>query len=153
MSFTKLQDADTVPPVKLGPWVSWRNTAVAESPEDSAFTKAAKWRIVVPHNIPADLSEIFLEANYYGDVAPLYSGGRLLDDNFYNGLPWEVGLKRFSGELKRDSLELDILPLRKDAPTFLEKGYWPEFPESGQVAELKSLTLVPEYELSIDKRR
>ncbi len=151
LDLRKIQNAGHVPPVKLGPPVSWRkNSRVAEAPTDSAFAKAAKWQVTVPDSFPAELSELFIDAKYYGDVARLYSHGRLLDDNFYNGMPWKVGLKRFSSELKSGPLQLDILPLRKDAPIFLEKGRWPRFPKSGQVAELKSLTLVPEYRLSID---
>lgn len=153
LSFTRVQDAGHVPPVKLGPPVSWRKNAVAESPEDSAFAKAAKWRVAVPHNLPADLSEVFLQVKYAGDIARLYSDDRLLDDDFYNGVPWMIGLDRFKTKLKAGTLKLDILPLRKDAPIFLEKGCWPEFPKNGQVAELKSLTLIPEYQLSIDTGR
>lgn len=151
MTFKKTRDAGLVPPVKLGPWVSWRkNHRVAEAPPDSEYALAAKWQVTLPRIIPPDMNEVFLEARYYGDVARLYSDGRLLEDNFYNGLPWEVGLKRFSQALNAGPLELYILPLRKDAPIFLEKGKWPDFPKSGQVAKLKSLKLVPEYQLIVD---
>ena len=88
--------------------------------------------------------------NYTGDVARLYSNGRLLADDFFSGPSWEVGLDRFREELKAGPLEVDILPLRKDAPIFLEKRYWPPFSQGEQAAELQSLTLIPEYQLSID---
>ena len=48
------------------------------------------------------------------------------------------------------SLRLQILPLRSDAPLFIEKEYWPAFPQSGQVDELKLLKLNPEYQLIVD---
>lgn len=151
VTFKKTRDAGLVPPVRLGPWVSWRkNHRVAEAPADSEYALAAKWRLILPHSFASDMSEVFLDVRYYGDVARLYSRGVLLEDNFYNGLPWEVGLRRFGKELMEGPLELYILPLRKDAPIFLEKGEWPQFPKSGQTAELKSLTLVPEYQLILN---
>ena len=85
-----------------------------------------------------------------GDVARLSAGGKLLEDDFYNGLRWRVGLKRFDGDRAGKSLRLQILPLRSDAPLFIEKKYWPAFPQSGQVDELKLLKLNPEYQLIVD---
>ncbi|OYV98803.1 MAG: hypothetical protein B7X11_05825, partial [Acidobacteria bacterium 37-65-4] len=66
LTYTRIQDAGKVPPVKMGPWIAWRNTAVAEAPGDSAFADAAKWMVTVPDEFPSDLSELFLEAKYYG---------------------------------------------------------------------------------------
>jgi hypothetical protein len=146
----KVKDAGHAPEVKLGPSVSWRKNAVAQAPDDIDFLKAAEWNVSVPLSFSSDLSEVFLKMKYVGDVARLYSNGKLLDDNFYTGLPWSVGLDRFRKELKAGPLSLEILPLRKDAPIFVETRYWPLFPKSGQAAELRSLTLEPEYQLSIN---
>ena len=74
----------------------------------------------------------------------------MLEDDFYNGLPWRIGLRRFDDERAEESLKLQILPLRSDAPIFLEKKYLPVFPKSGQADELKMLKLVPEYQLTVD---
>jgi hypothetical protein len=150
LRFTKLQEAGPAGAVKLGPPVSWRQNTVAEVPEDSAFANAAKWQVSVPQNLPTDLGEIYLEVKYVGDVARLYSHGRLLADDFFSGLSWEVGLDRFRKELQAGPLELDILPLRRDAPIFLERRFRPQFSQSGQVAKLHSMALIPEYQLSID---
>ncbi|HEY5212124.1 MAG TPA: hypothetical protein VIJ38_03790 [Acidobacteriaceae bacterium] len=51
--------------------------------------------------------------NNDGDIARISSRGKLLDDNFYDGTPWTIGLKRFlkSGAVK--TLHLAIVPLRK----------------------------------------
>ena len=74
----------------------------------------------------------------------------MLADDFFSGLSWEVGLDRFRKELQAGPLELDILPLRRDAPIFLERRFRPQFSQSGQVAKLHSMALIPEYQLSID---
>ena len=152
MSFRRVREASAVPPVASGPTFSWRKNAVALAPSEDAFQKAAEWKITLPKHFPESLGEVFLDVSYVGDVARISSGGKLLEDDFYNGLPWRIGLKRFAGELASDSLQLEILPLRQDAPIYLEKKYLPVFPKSGQVDELKTLKLVPEYQLTVDSR-
>jgi len=95
------------------------------------------------------LSNIFLAIDYAGDVARLYSGDELLDDDFFTGTPWRVGLRRMSSALARGPLELRVLPLRSDAPIFLQ-GVRPRFSASGQVSQVRAITVLPEYELVID---
>jgi hypothetical protein len=96
------------------------------------------------------LSDLYLSIKYTGDVARLSSGGRLLDDNFYNGKPWTISLRRFLALQGASTFELSILPLRKDAPVYLETATPPEFATNGQAIKLESVTLVPEYQLEID---
>lgn len=150
VSYRVVHAAGAATPVASGPTFSWRKNGVALAPTDAAFEKAAEWTITLPKHFPAGLSEVYLDVSYVGDVARLSAGGKLLEDNFYNGLPWRIGLSRFQNEIVADPLRLQILPLRSDAPIFLEKKYWPEFPRSGQVDELKMLKLVPEYQLTVD---
>jgi beta-galactosidase len=152
VSFRQVREASVVPPVASGPAFSWRKNTVALAPTEDAFHQAAEWKITVPKHFPESRGEVFLDVSYVGDIARLSSGGKLLEDDFYNGLPWRIGLKRFAGELAADSLRLEILPLRQDAPIYLEKKYWPVFPKSGQVDELRTLKLVPEYQLTVDSR-
>jgi len=61
----------------------------------------------------------------------------------------QIGLRRFRESIDKTGLELQILPMRKDAPIFLEDQYRMP-PGDGQVGDLKGLTLVPEYQLTID---
>ncbi len=139
--------AAPVPPVPLFNAVSWRHVAIALAPSDSAFASAAVWRLRVPPRASLGSGDV-LEIRYEGDVARLSSRGELLDDNFYDGLPWRIGLARFASELRRGPLELRILPLRSDAPIYLEPDYRPkDFPASGQIARLVSARLLPRYEL------
>jgi hypothetical protein len=145
-----LQPAADVPPVKLGPTFSWRKHGVAQAPPDSELPQAAKWAITVAPADMSHLSELFLEIKYQGDVARLYSNHRLLTDDFYNGLTWFIGLRRFLDPENAGKFELHILPLRKDAPIYQEFPSPPEFSANGQVDRLDSIRLVPEYELVID---
>lgn len=122
------------------------------APPDSAFDGAAKWQISVSRKQPddANVSNLFIEVNYAGDVARLSAKERLLADNFYNGLPWSVGLRRFSDVIKEGPLELSILPLSGDAPIFLEKRFRPSFGNSRQLVDLKGVTLSAQYQFRVE---
>ena len=150
LNFQQTQDASPAPPVQLGPPLSWRPQGVAMAPDDSAFKHAAKWQLTVHGNFDQPyLSNLFLLVHYKGDVARLTSGEKLLDDNFYNGTKWTIGLLRFEDALHHGPLTLSILPLRQDAPIFLEKQAWPDFGTSNQAIDLKSITVAPEYRFTI----
>lgn len=145
----KVQAAGPTPPVRMGPFLQWRHTAVAEAPGDADFAHAAEWRLTFPNGTLKNVSDIFMDVDYIGDVARLYEGARLLDDNFYNGTRWEVGLKRYAPEVFTDGLELKIIPLRKDAPIYIPKAAWPDFRGRPDLLKLLSITVVPEYEATL----
>jgi beta-galactosidase len=149
LTVRKLQPAGVTPPIKLGPALDWRPVGVAQAPAAGNLPQAARWSINVPPGSMDGLNELFLEVNYQGDLARMYADHRLLTDNFFNGLPWSVGLSRFLDARGSGNFELDVLPLRKDAPVYFEIPGRLEFPASGQVANLQSTKLVPEYQLQI----
>jgi hypothetical protein len=130
-------------PVKIG-------GDVALPPPAGAWERAARWRISIPALTAPQVAAVFLRFKYTGDTARLYSGRRLVTDDFYRGAPWEIGIWR-TGEINQ-SLELDlrVLPLRKDAPIHLPAGAWPAFPASGEVADLQSVTAILEYQAVLD---
>ena len=147
---TVIQKAVEVPPVKIGPSFDWRPHGVAQAPGPEDFTQAARWNFIVPAGAANGLSELYLEVNYQGDVARLSDERRLLTDNFYNGQPWTIGLKRFLNTQESGNFEVSILPLRKDAPVYLETRNPTQFEANGQIGQLGSIQLVPEYKLEID---
>ena len=154
VSVSSIRPAGETPPIRMGPYVDWRHGRVVLEPPDAAFEQAAKWSLALQSPLPAGRNECFLIVDYVGDMARLYSGPRLLEDNFFDGEPWTIGLRRFAAAAASGPLELDILPLRTDAPIFLEKGMRPP-PSATPVAALRSVTIVPQYEVSIaaDTRR
>jgi hypothetical protein len=93
------------------------------------------------------LSDIYLRIRYAGDVARLSRDGRLLDDDFYNGRPWEIGLKRFLPESFGKKLEFSILPLPRSAPIYLDARAWEPIDPAGQTAKVLRVELLPEYEV------
>jgi len=141
----KIRAAAPSAPVRRGQY-----NAIA--PTDSDFDKAAAWRIQLPADATDGLSDVFLEIDYVGDVGRLYAGPRLLDDDFYKGTPWEIGMKRFAAESVGKDLELKIMPLRKDAPIYIPASGWPVFPPSGEVADVSGIHALPEYEVRVDMK-
>ncbi len=146
------QDAGTAPPVKLGPSQSWRALGVAQAPGADKLPQAAKWSIAVSGGPLKGLSEIFLDVNYQGDVARLWADHRILDDDFYNGQTWMIGLKRFLPPQAPWTFQLSILALRRDAPVYLELANPPQFAPDGQIDKLDGIRLIPEYQLEITTR-
>jgi hypothetical protein len=142
--------AGEVPPVKTGPQASWRKQPVAQAPPEAQLPSAAQWHITIPANALDGLADLFLEVNYQGDVARFSSGGQLLYDDFFNGETWSIGLKDFLNPGKESAFDLSVLPLRKDAPFFLESAKPIRYAENGQACSLDGVRLVPDYELVLD---
>jgi beta-galactosidase len=112
---------------------------------------AGQWAISAPANLQSStISNIFLKIDYAGDVARLSADGKLLDDNFNNGMPWTIGLRRFIAKIGSGPLELSILPLRKDAPIFIERRLRASFDDKSQIVDLKDATLIPQYRFQMD---
>jgi beta-galactosidase len=160
---TQTKPAGVAPRVERANPAGWRKQPVAVAPTDATMQNvAAQWSITLPKDALAGTEDVFLEIHYEGDVGRLYAGGAVqntatagpssagtspIDDNFYNGEPWVIGLKRFVTRLD-SPLELQVLPLRDDAPVYFDSGYKPQFTGS-QVVALASVTAVPEYEVVV----
>ena len=145
--------ATTVPPVHLGPPLPWRPIGVAQAPDDQAWTSTAGiWKLhLSPGQIPSSVSDIFLRVRYVGDQGRLIDpNGALLEDNFWNGEPWTIGLRRFAtpdGALP--SMTLQMLPIRADAPVYLSDEARSALPSSGQKLVVEGVEALPEYQLRI----
>ncbi|WP_158820703.1 beta-galactosidase [Granulicella sp. S156] len=150
---TKVQEAKPREPWTLGPKLSWRPNALPIKPEVSEFAGAATWRIEVPP-VPAgaEVSDVWLKIDYQGDEARLSEGKRLIDDDFWNGLSWTVGLKEALPDWRSAgrTLELRVLPLPKTYPMYLEKADALHF-DAGEVADtLSRVNLIPQYQLVLN---
>ena len=96
------------------------------------------------------VQEYFLRVNYVGDVAMAFMKGQLVQDEFYHGEPWTIGLKRYYNDLKTDLLTFYFRPLQKNAPFLrdLPKQAVPDFSD-GSVVEIRDVEIVPEYRLRV----
>jgi beta-galactosidase len=153
MKVTKVQDSKPRVPWTFGTKVSWRPDALPLKPTLAEFAGAAIWKIELPP-VPAgaQVSDVLLKIQYQGDEARLSDRARLLDDNFWNGLQWTVGLKetlpawRAAGSV----LELRVLPLPEKYPMYMERANALHFDSSGVVDALTDVRLVPEYQLVME---
>ena len=123
---------------------------IAIAPNDSDFTNAAIWKITLPMKLDLSLHPI-LRIHYLGDVARLTLNGKLLDDNFYSGREFDLGLNRYAPEIFSGDLRLEILPLRKDAPIFLEPKARPDFGGKESLVELQSVEVINRPTVEIEK--
>lgn len=114
---------------------------LALAPTESDFTNAAVWNIKLPANLDLNLDPI-LRIHYVGDIARVTLNGKLIDDNFYNGKAFDLGLKRFAPEVLNGDLRLEILPLRKDAPIYLAAEAKPNFGKAASIARVNKLEIV-----------
>ena len=110
VGFTPVQPAAPAREVGIGA------LGVAEQPSEADYGAAAVWRLDVPELPDAD--DWFLEVDYDGDVARVCADGRLVEDNFWNGRTMLVRVSDLVGK----QAELRILPLRKDAPIYLQSA-------------------------------
>jgi len=146
VDLTQTRKEGPVPPVTIGPAPSWRSGVATIADEPTFSVDSARWKLTFTNIEWPKVKDVFLDIHYKGDVASLYSGDKLLDDAFYNGQPWEVGLRRYRDHLA-DGLSLSILPLRSDAPVFLEQPFRP-LKSDLQILKLNSVTAIPQYELT-----
>ncbi len=121
------------------------------APTDATFqASAATWDLSVSWPRRTEISDLFLTVDYQGDVARLLTDGHLLIDDFYNGKRWQVGLRRYQVDGTVPPLTLQILPLRSDAPIFLEPAVRAGLPHTSQVDQLKAVGVVPQYQLQLE---
>ena len=121
VAFRKVKDSGAPRKITIGV------NKVAEEPVDADFENAAVYTIDLPKEAslltpPSTLltpPSTLLTIHYRGDVARLYADGKLIDDNFYNGRPFQYALWRLPKDCHQ--LELRILPLQKDMPVYFPR--------------------------------
>jgi hypothetical protein len=147
---TKIRDAGKRGPMAMGPNLPGRTQAIPMAPEDVEFENAAVWTIHVRGlTWSPQLADALLRIDYQGDVARVYQDGKLVDDNFWNGLPWELGLREISRVhtgWERQDLQLRVLPLPEDAPMFFDARQQLRF-EHGVADALSSIEVIPQYRI------
>ncbi len=94
------------------------------------------------------LNEAIMRVNYTGDTGMAFIDGQMVDDHFYFGRTWEIGLKRFLPRLAGKEMVFVFQPLRRDA-TYLDdlpEGWRPVFADGQkEVLEVRAVEFIPEY--------
>jgi beta-galactosidase len=149
-AWSSSREAASRPPTRMALHVEGRDRPMPLAPDGADFAGAAAWTIKIPAQSMTGLSDIYLRIHYAGDVARLSLDGRLLDDDFYNGRPWEIGLKRFLPESFGKTMEVSVLPLPRRAPIYLDTHAWEPMNAEGQTAKVLGVELLPEYEVVLN---
>ena len=128
--FRKVKEAGALRTITIGV------NKAAEEPVDEDFEQAAVYTIDLPQDSSLFTSRLsLLNIDYRGDVARLYADGKLIDDNFYNGRPFQYALWRLPQDCHQ--LELRILPLQKDMPV-----YFPREADTTPGEQVKAITII-----------
>jgi hypothetical protein len=142
LTVTQTRKAGVAPPVEIG-----GPAKAAMQPLPEAHKAAAAFTFTVPADALTS-GDAFLEIDWRGDIGRLFDGADMLDDAYWDGRLWRIGLKRFAARLGRP-WTLTLLPLRADAPVYLDESARAKLPPGDQVADLLSVRLVPEYQLEV----
>lgn len=123
-----LKPAGTPPPVAIGA------AGVATMPDESAWDAAAEY------DVPFEPGDSMIEISYEGDMARLYADGKLVQDDFWKGLPIRYALRRLPTETK--SLTLKVLPWGEGAgeKIFVDRSLFEVRVADGTVATYDPLT-------------
>ncbi len=98
------------------------------------------------------VNDLYLMVDYTGDTMQAFIDGNMVSDNFYDGEPWQISLKRFKDKLTAGKgIYFYMTPLHADAP-FLDdlanKGSL-DF-SKGNIAQFNKVKIVPEYKATFN---
>ena len=101
--------------------------------------------------LPENVNDVFLDIDYQGDVGMAFINGSLVDDEFYFGQPWRIGLKRFLPRVAEDGMYISFRPISKDAPFLadLPPAAVPDFADQHEILRINRVKVFPEYKASI----
>ncbi|WP_337103387.1 beta-galactosidase [Paenibacillus sp. YIM B09110] len=105
--------------------------------------------VEIDTNWPSQVSDLFLQVEYDGDVAAAYLDNRLITDHIHYGEVWPIGLKQFKDELENRQLHLAITPLRKGTVhTFVNQALVERF-EGVELALFHQIQPIPYYSAAL----
>ncbi|MBN1517007.1 beta-galactosidase [Candidatus Sumerlaeota bacterium] len=140
--FEKIKDAEPPREIRNG------SAGVAEAPSDEEYYQAAVWSIQFPEDInPGD--DLLLRVWHTGDVARFTLDGKLLTDNFYNGKPFDLGLKHYAPEIYHGLLQFEALPMRQDAPILIPAEAQPDFEEKQSALEIHRMEIIKRHTIEL----
>lgn len=142
-TITQTRNAQQAAPIVIG---GTAKAAIQPIPEN--FKAAGAWQINVPREQLKGLDDALLQIDFVGDIGRLYAGTSMLDDWYYSGYPWQIGLRQQAALLDKP-LTVSVLPLRADAPIYLPKEARPDFGGESQIATVRGVTVIPVYQLRI----
>lgn len=113
-----------------------------------------KISVALPQSIPQTVNDIVMTIQYTGDTGMGFLNGELVADNFYNGIPWQIGLRKFmASAVKPKEMVLYFRPMEKDASYLLDlqayPEYIPDFGKSNSYLKINNISFTPQYKTII----
>lgn len=108
----------------------------------------------LPATLPDGVNDAFLSIDYMGDTGMGFLGGEMVTDEFYKGVPWRIGLKRFI-RTDTDTAARQMLfyfrPIYKNAPFLvdLDPASLPDFSKNARAVSINHFTVIPEYKATV----
>ena len=92
--------------------------------------------------------------DYTGDVAILFLGGKMVQDEFWHAQPWMIGLNRHKEMMSKEAMS-SLFPSftfgcylsARFAPSLL----FLDFKGNNQMLEIKNVEIIPQYQVEINK--
>lgn len=106
---------------------------------DSKQVSERKWALNLPNSLPKHINDAYLTVKYIGDTAMGFIDGELVTDEFYKGIPWQIGLRKFlTGQPKE--MVFYFRPMQKNASYLIDLQPYPEsIPDFGNKKEFLSV--------------
>lgn len=128
------------------PWTNIRNLQKPDTVAPKNITdpdiEPKIWTVTLPDDYMDGLNNLYLHVNYVGDRAQCRLHYRLIADNFNNGTPWHIGLKRFGDRLADQRLIFEVYPLHRGYKIYFDRK--PKKEDLGK-ASLVNIRVIPEY--------
>lgn len=109
-----------------------------------------KYMVSLPASLNG-LNDLFLEIDYTGDTGMGFLDGELVTDEFYKGIPWKIGLKKFYPEAGGKEMIFYFRPLIKNATYLsdLNPESVPDFGKNNNLLQMNHITVIPEYSTTL----
>ncbi|HEY8917891.1 MAG TPA: hypothetical protein VIM87_15710, partial [Chitinophaga sp.] len=116
-----------------------------------------KFVVTLPDTLPAGVNDLRLKVAYIGDSGMGFINGELVTDEFYNGIPWEIGLRKFlTASPKPSEMVLYFRPMQKNASYLIDLQPYPQsipdFGDQHTYLKVDSITLSAEYKTTLSFR-
>jgi hypothetical protein len=126
----------------------------AEFPLKTKQITSRKITVALPQSLPADVNDVYLNIDYTGDTGMGFLNGELVADEFYHGIPWTIGLRKFVTPVPRaKEMVLYFRPMQKNASYLMDfqpyPQYIPDFGKSNTYLKVNSISFVPQYKTVI----
>ncbi|RXK86639.1 beta-galactosidase [Filimonas effusa] len=111
-----------------------------------------KWAIGFPAAMPEGVNDVLVDVDYTGDTGMGFVGGELVADNFYNGLPWQIGMRNLLGRSSGEMV-LYLRPMQENASYLVDlepvPGAIPEFGAAKRFLKVNNIHTTIQYKTTL----